>query len=58
MLALDALPLVGCLAVRLEEKSFRVDQKLDAMNQPGVFVGFATLRNTFGSVILTDGTAG
>ena len=54
---LDALPLVGCLAVRLEEKSFRVDQKLDAMNQPGVFVGFANLQNTYGSVILTD-TAG
>ena len=53
---LDALPLVGCLAVRLEEKSFRVDQKLDAMNQPGVFVGFANLRNTYGSVILTDKT--
>ena len=51
---LDALPLVGCLAVRLEEKSFRADQKLDAMNQPGVFVGFANLRNTYGSVILTD----
>ena len=47
---LDALPLVGCLAVRLEEKSFRPDQKLDAMNQPGVFVGFANLRNTYGSV--------
>ena len=51
---LDALPLVGRLAVRLEEKSFRADQKLDAIDQPGVFVGFATLRNTYGSVILTD----
>ena len=47
---LDALPLVGCLAVRLEEKSFRADQKLDAMNRPGVFVGFANLQNTYGSV--------
>ena len=51
---LDALPLVGRLAVRLEEKSFRADQKLDAIDQPGVFVGFANRRNTYGSVILTD----
>ena len=51
---LDMIPIVGCLAVRLEEKSYRKDLKLDMKNQPGVFVGFGFIQNTYGSVILTD----
>jgi hypothetical protein len=51
---LDALPTVGCFAVRLQEKSDRYDQKLDPINLAGVFLGFATFRGTYGSCILTD----
>jgi hypothetical protein len=51
---LDALPPVGCFAVRLQEKSDRHDQKLDPLNLAGTFLGFATLKGTYGSCILTD----
>ena len=51
---LDALPTVGCFAVRLQEKPDRYDQKLDPINLAGVFLGFATFRGTYGSCILTD----
>ncbi len=32
----------------------RVDLKLDAQNEPGVFLGFDHLENTFGVVILVN----
>ena len=51
---LDLLPKVGCFCVRLQEKSDRYDQKLDPLNLPGTFLGFATVRGCYGSVILTS----
>ena len=51
---LDALPTVGCFAVRLQEKSDRHDQKLDPLNLAGTFLGFTTLKGKYGSCILTD----
>ena len=51
---LDLLPKVGCFCVRIQEKQDRHDQKLDPLNLPGVFLGFATIRGCYGSVILTD----
>ena len=51
---LDLLPIVGCFAVRLMEKGFRLDQKLDPVNQVGIFLGFATHEGVYGSQILTS----
>ena len=50
---LDLLPLVGCFEVRLMEKGFHIDQKLDPVNQAGIFLGFATHDGVYGSQILT-----
>ena len=48
---LDLLPRVGCFSVRLQPKTRLVDWKLDPKNQPGVFLGFATLkRSGYGSI--------
>ena len=51
---LDLLPKVGCFCVRIQEKTDRFDQKLDPLNLPGTFLGFATIRGCYGSVILTS----
>jgi hypothetical protein len=51
---LDLLPPVGCFCVRIQEKKDRIDQKLDPLNLQGTFLGFATIRGCYGSVILTD----
>lgn len=51
---LDLIPVVGCFAARLEEKSWRTDYKLDPSNQSGVFLGYATQKNVYGAQILTD----
>jgi hypothetical protein len=47
------LPPIGCFACRLEETKEKSDRKLGLRNTPGTFVGFATLKNCFGGVILT-----
>jgi hypothetical protein len=49
----DSLPPIGCFACRLEETKEKSDRKLGLRNTPGTFVGFATLKNCFGGVILT-----
>jgi hypothetical protein len=36
------------------EKGFRLDQKLDPVNQVGIFLGFATHEGVYGSQILTS----
>ena len=52
---LDLLPRVGCFSVRLQPKTRLVDWKLDPKNQPGVFLGFATLkRSGYGSILLVE----
>ena len=51
---LDLLPIVGCFAVRLKDKGFRLDQKLDPVNQVCIFLGFATYEDVYGSKILTS----
>ena len=51
---LDLLPRIGCLCVRIEPTKQRHDSKLDPRNTPGVFLGFATLKNTYGVIILTE----
>ena len=50
---LQLLPRVGCFCVRIESRRQRHDQKLDPLNTPGVFIGFATLKSTYGTVIAT-----
>ncbi len=47
-------PPVGCFCCRLQQKIDRVDPSLDPANQCGVFLGFANLGSTFGSIILTE----
>jgi hypothetical protein len=49
----DSLPPIGCFACRLEEPKEKSDRKLGIRNTHGTFVGFATLKNFFGRVILT-----
>ncbi len=49
----DSLSPRGCFAYRLEETKEKSDRKLGLRNTPGTFVGFATLKNCFGGVILT-----
>jgi hypothetical protein len=51
---LDIVPPIGCFCVRIQDRSSRADQQLDPANQPGVFLGFATLNRTFGSIILAE----
>ena len=51
---LDLLPPVGCFAVRLMDKGYRLDTKLDPVNQSGVFLGFAHWEGIYGSQILTS----
>ena len=49
---LDAIPDVGCFAVRYLDKLKKTDFKLSPKNQAGIFVGFATLQETYGSVLM------
>ena len=49
---LDAIPEVGSFAVRHLAKIKKSDFKLSPKNQAGVFVGFATLKGTYGSVLM------
>jgi hypothetical protein len=49
---LAVFPPPGCFCIRYREKIERADVKLDAQNEPGVFLGFGHLENTFGAVIL------
>ena len=49
---LDAIPEVGSFAVRYLAKIKKSDFKLSPKNQAGVFVGFATLKGTYGSVLM------
>ena len=51
---LDLLPVIGCFAARLEEKSWKTDYKLDPSNQSGVFLGFGTHENVYGAQILAE----
>ena len=43
---LDAIPEVGCFAVRYLAKIKKQDFRLSPKNEAGVFVGFATLQGT------------
>jgi hypothetical protein len=49
---LVVFPPPGCFCLHYREKTERSDLKLDAQNEPGVFLGFDHLENTFGVVIL------
>ena len=49
---LDAIPEIGSFAVRHLAKIKKSDFKLSPKNQAGVFVGFATLQGTYGSVLM------
>ena len=49
----DSLPPIECFACRLEEIKDKTDKKLGIRNTVGTFVGFATLKNCYGGVILT-----
>ena len=49
---LDAIPEIGSFAVRFLAKIKKSDFKLSPKNQAGVFVGFATLKGTYGSVLM------
>jgi len=50
---LAALPPLGCFGVRYLSKLDRKDFKLSPKNQAGVFLGFATFRNsTYRSILL------
>ena len=42
------------LCVRIESRPQQQNQKLHPRNNPGVFLGFATLKNTYGTVIETQ----
>jgi hypothetical protein len=50
----DALPPVGCYAVRLLEKQHRKDFRFDLTNQPGIFLGYATYSNIYGAVLFEE----
>ena len=50
----DALPPVGCYAVRLLEKQHRKDFRFGLTNQPGVFLGYATYNNIYGAVLFAE----
>jgi hypothetical protein len=50
----DALPPVGCYAVRLLEKQHRKDFRFDLTNQPGIFLGYATYNNIYGAVLFAE----
>jgi hypothetical protein len=50
----DALPPVGCYAVRLLEKQHRKDFRFDLANQSGVVLGYATYNNIYGTVLFTE----
>ena len=49
---LDAIPEVGCFAVRYLAKIKKQDFQLSPKNEAGVFVRFVTLQGTYGSVLL------
>ena len=51
---LHTVPPVGCFCCRLRQKTDRVDPSLDPANQCDVFLGFANLGSSFGSIILTE----
>jgi hypothetical protein len=51
---LDLLPRLGCMAVRPMSKSDRGDLKLGLLNEPGVFLGFATVDGVTGAAILVE----
>jgi len=48
---LDQIPPVGCFAVRAIEKILRKDFTFSPANQPGIFLGFGTLRKVFGAIL-------
>jgi hypothetical protein len=50
----DALPPVGCYAVRLLEKQHRKDFRFDLANQSGIFLGYATYNNIYGAVLFAE----
>jgi hypothetical protein len=50
----DALPPVGCYAVRLLEKQHRTDFRFGLTNQPGIFLGYATYNNIYGAVLFAE----
>ncbi len=49
---LTVFPPPGCFCLLCRKKIERADLKLDTQNEPGVFLGFGHLENTFGVVIL------
>ena len=51
---LDIVPPIGCFCVRIQDRSSRTDRQLDPANQPGMFLGFATLNITFCSNMLAE----
>ncbi len=50
----DALPPVGCYAVRFLEKQHRKDFRFGLTNQPGIFLGYATYNNIYGAVLFAE----
>jgi hypothetical protein len=50
----DDIPPAGCFVVRLLEKQHRQDFRFGLINQPGVFLGFATYNNVFDAVLFTE----
>ncbi len=54
VLNVDSLPSIECFTFRLEEITDETDKKLGIRrNAVGTFVGFPTLKNCYGGVILT-----
>ncbi len=54
VLNVDSFPPIECFGCRLEEIIDETDKKLGIRrNTVGTFVGFATLKNCYGGVILT-----
>ena len=51
----DLIPPIGCFCVRLTDpNSVRSDSKIEPKNEPGVFLGFAHNKNTYGAQILIN----
>ena len=52
---IDRIPPLGCFCARLTDNTkARSDSKLDPKNEVGVFLGFATRKNTYGAQILVQ----
>lgn len=52
---IDLIPPLGCFCARLTDNTkARSDSKLDPKNEVGVFLGFATRKNTYGAQILVQ----